>query len=82
MDQSFDIQAYMTKGIEGIVTDAIKATLKNPKESAFMLRFAAASRAASRRRAESEKAGEHVPPFLSQHYQPVQSSLRRMLFPL
>ncbi len=64
MDQNFDIQAYMAKGVEHIVTDAIKATVKNPKESAFMLRFAAASRAASKRRAESEKNGEHVPPFL------------------
>ena len=64
MDKNFDIQAYMTKGVERVVADAIKATLKNPRESAFMLRFAAASRAASRRRAEAEKKGEHVPPFL------------------
>ena len=64
MDQNFDIQAYMSKGVEHIVTDAIKATVKNPKESAFMLRFAAASRSASKRRTESEKNGEHVPPFL------------------
>ncbi len=64
MDQSFDLQDYMTRGVERIVTDAIKATVKNPRESAFMLRFAAASRAASKRRAESEKNGEHVPPFL------------------
>ena len=64
MDQNFDIQAYMAKGVERIVTDAIKATIKNPRESAFMLRFAAASRAASKRRAELEKKGEHVPPFL------------------
>ena len=64
MDQSFDLQGYMTKGVERVVADAIKATLKNPRESAFMLRFAAASRAASKRRAELEKNGEHVPPFL------------------
>ena len=64
MDQNFDLQAYMAGGVERIVTDAIKATIKNPKESAFMLRFAAASRSASRKRAESEKNGEHVPPFL------------------
>lgn len=64
MDQNFDIQAYMTKGVERIVADAIKATVKNPRESAFMLRFAAASRAASKRRAESESSGEHIPPFL------------------
>jgi hypothetical protein len=64
MDQNFDIQAYMTRGVERVVRDAIKATVKNPRESAFMLRFAAASRAASRRRADFEKNGEHVPPFL------------------
>jgi len=64
LDQNFDIQAYLTGGVERIVTDAIKATVKNPRESAFMLRFAAASRAASRKRAESEKNGEHIPPFL------------------
>ena len=64
MDQNFDLQGYMTKGVERVVADAIKATLKNPRESAFMLRFAAASRAASKRRAELEKKGEHVPPFL------------------
>ena len=48
MDQNFDIQGYMTKGVERVVADAIKATVRNPKESAFMLRFAAASRAASK----------------------------------
>ncbi len=64
MDQNFDIQAYMTKGVERVVADAIKATVKNPRESAFLLRFAAASRAASRKRAESEKNGEHIPAFL------------------
>lgn len=64
MDRDFDIQAYLTRGVEWVVADAIKATLKNPRESAFMLRFAAASRAASKRRAESEKAGAHIPPFL------------------
>lgn len=62
MDQGFDIQAYMTRGVERVVADSIKATATNPKESAFMFRFAAASMAASKKRAESEKNGEHVPP--------------------
>ena len=64
MDQTFDLQAYLSRGVERIISDAIKATVKNPKESAFMLRFAAASRAAAEKRAESAKRGEHVPPFL------------------
>ena len=67
MDQdreSFDLQAYLTEGVEQIVSDAIKATLKDPRESLFMAKFAAASRAASKRRRAAEDAGEHIPSFL------------------
>lgn len=64
MDEKFDIQGYMTRGVERIVADSLKATLKDPQESVFMMKFAAASKKASKRRAEAEKAGEHVPPFL------------------
>ena len=63
-EKAFDIQEYMTHGVERVVTDAIKATLKNPRESVFMARFAAASRAASKKRRRAEDAGEHIPPFL------------------
>ena len=61
---SFDIQTYMTRGVERVVGDIIKATLKNPKESAFMAKFALASRAASQKRSKAEASGEHIPPFL------------------
>ena len=64
MANDFNIQEYMTKGVERVVADAIKATLKNPKESAYMAKFALASKAASRKRAALEKEGEHIPPFL------------------
>ena len=64
MEKDFDIQAYMTKGVEDVVSDVIRATLKNPKESAFMARFALASRKASEKRAAAERKGEHTPPFL------------------
>lgn len=64
MSGEFDIQEYMTKGVERVVSDAIRATLKNPKESAYMLKFAAASKKASKKRAQLETAGEHIPPFL------------------
>lgn len=60
----FDLQEYLTKGVERVVADAMKATLKNPKESAFMVKFAAASTAASIKRKKAEKDGEHRPPFL------------------
>ncbi len=62
--ETFDIQTYMTKGVERVVSDAIRATLKNPRESAFMVKFAAASRRASQKRRKAEDAGEHIPPFL------------------
>ena len=64
MDAEFDIQSYMTKGVERVVADALRATIKNPKESAYMLKFAKASKKASKTRAMAEKAGEHIPPFL------------------
>ena len=64
MEKEFDIQEYMTKGVERVVSDAIKATFKDPKESAFMLGFAKASAEASRKRKKAEKEGEHIPPFL------------------
>ena len=60
----FDIQEYMTKGVERVVADAVKATLRDPKESAFMLGFAAASARASLKRKKAEESGEHIPPFL------------------
>ena len=33
-NEAFDLQAYMTKGVETIVEEALRATLKNPRESA------------------------------------------------
>lgn len=64
MAKEFDIQEYMTRGVERVVTDAVRATLKNPKESVYMAKFALASKAASKKRAQMEKEGEHIPPFL------------------
>ena len=60
----FDLQDYLTKGVEQIVADAIRATLSDPRESAFMARFALSSRAASKKRRAAEDAGEHIPSYL------------------
>ncbi len=64
MSNDFDIQAYMTHGVERVVGDIVKATFRNPRESAYMAKFALASRAASRKRRKAEDNGEHIPPFL------------------
>ena len=60
----FDIQEYMTTGVEQIVKEAVRATFSNPKESAFMARFALASRSASKKRRKAENKGIHIPAFL------------------
>lgn len=64
MEQSFDLQKHIEQGVEKIVADTLKATLKNPRESAFMVKFAAASRKASKVRLQHEQQGLHVPGFL------------------
>lgn len=63
-NDGFDLQEYLTKGVENVVADALRATMKNAKESAFMLKFALASRNASKKRRKLEDAGEHIPTFL------------------
>ncbi|MBR6325989.1 MAG: radical SAM protein [Lachnospiraceae bacterium] len=64
MEQEFDIQEYMTKGVQTVVTDAVRATLKNPKEAAFMAGFALSTQKASKKRKAAKAQGEHIPPFL------------------
>lgn len=64
MSEVFDLQAYLTAGVEQVVADALKATLKDPRETAFLVQFAAASRAASQKRRRAEDGGEHVPSYL------------------
>ena len=64
MEKEFDLQEYMTKGVRQVVGDAVRATLKNPREAKFMAEFALASHKASKKRAKAEKEGEHIPPFL------------------
>ena len=64
MNEKFDFQKYLSKGVEDLMRDVVKATMTNPRESAFMLKFAAAAAAASKKRELSENAGEHVPSYL------------------
>ena len=59
-----NIQRYMTHGVVRVVTDSLRATAKNERESAFMRTFAKATRAASKKRYAAERNGEHIPPFL------------------
>ena len=64
MPEKIDLEEHIAKGVERIVTDAVKASLKDPRESAFLLRFAAASRRATKTRKKLAENGEHIPSFL------------------
>ncbi len=64
MNETFDLQAYLTEGVEAVVRDAVRATLKNPREALFMARFALAAKEADRRRKSAEAEGLHVPSYL------------------
>ena len=63
-NKEFELGKYLTDGVEKIVKGAVRATLADPRERAFMARFALSSREASRRRAKAEEGGENIPPFL------------------
>ena len=64
MSQNFNLQEHIAKGVEKIVADTLKATLRDPRESAFMVKFAAAAAKATKRRLDLEREGLHVPSFL------------------
>ncbi len=64
MDENFDLQNYLTECVNRVVSGALKATFKNPRESAFMVKFAAASKIASKKRRIAEDNGEHIPTVL------------------
>jgi MoaA/NifB/PqqE/SkfB family radical SAM enzyme len=63
MDE-FNLEAYLSNGVENIVNTAMKASFTNPKESIFMARFALASKNARKLRQDAKARGEHIPPFL------------------
>ena len=59
-----DLAAYLTKGVEHITGDVVRATLKNPAESFFMARFVKSVKNANKLRELAEAKGEHIPAFL------------------
>ena len=60
MNQSFDLKEYLATGVENVVRDILKATTKNPKESAFMAKFAMRAKASAAVRERQS----FMPPFL------------------
>lgn len=61
---AFDIQEYLSDGVEMILKDAMRATLKNPKESLFLMKFAKNAKKANKIRQKYSKKGQNIPAFL------------------
>ncbi len=64
MNSEFNLSTYLSNGIENIIKGAVKASLKNPRESVFLAKFALESKKSAALRSKSEEHGTHIPPFL------------------
>ena len=60
----FNIQEYLANGVELILKDALRSTLKNPKESLFLARFSKHARKATKIRQKYAENGQNIPAFL------------------
>lgn len=64
MSESFNIQDYLANGVENIIKDAMRASLKNPKESLFLLKFSKYAKKATKIRQKFSEEGQNIPVFL------------------
>lgn len=64
MRAEFDLAAYLNQGAEQLFKDILKATLRNPKESAFLRKYYKSHLEMEARRAALEAEGTHIPTFL------------------
>jgi MoaA/NifB/PqqE/SkfB family radical SAM enzyme len=64
MEDNFDIQDYLADGVEYILKDAIRATLKNPKETLYIVKFSKNARKATKIREKYAANGQNIPAFL------------------
>ena len=64
MEEDFNLQEYLANGAEVIVKDALRASLKNPKETLFLTKFAKHTKKASKIREAYGEKGQNIPIFL------------------
>ncbi|MCI6061635.1 MAG: radical SAM protein [Dorea sp.] len=60
----WNLEEYLSHGVDRIIKGILKASLQNPKESIFMMQYAKDSRRAREIRRTQEEEGTHIPPFL------------------
>jgi len=64
VNKAFDLSEYMSESIENIVKNVLISSMKNPKESAFLMKYMVAVKNAKYKRDVVESKGGHIPPFL------------------
>lgn len=64
MQNNFNIQKYLAQGAENIVKNAIRASVKNPRQSIFLLKFSKHIKKAAEIRQSYDKKGHNIPIFL------------------
>lgn len=64
MNNGLDLAHYLNAGAERLIHDILRTTFKNPRETAFWLRFREQESRSARKRLVHEEAGHHIPPFL------------------
>lgn len=64
MEQNFQLERYLSSGVEDIIQSAIKSPLRCPREALFLAGYVKSAKKAARLREESARSGEHVPAFL------------------
>ncbi len=64
MSKEFNLSEYMSEGIENIVKNVLKSSIKNRKEAAFVIKYMLAVKDAKNKRDMLESNGEHISPFL------------------
>ncbi|MBE5961227.1 MAG: radical SAM protein [Lachnospiraceae bacterium] len=62
--EEFDLEEYLSNGVENIVKGAMKAAFRNPREITYLSRYALSARKAAALRKHAEGEEEHIPPFL------------------
>lgn len=62
--KAFQLEEYLSGGVERIIKGILRASLENPRESAFMMQYALSGKAARAQRKKAEEMGRHIPPFL------------------
>jgi MoaA/NifB/PqqE/SkfB family radical SAM enzyme len=64
MSDNFNLTEYLNNAIELLVSNALRSSLKNPRESAFIMKYIVESKKAEKIRIRHEKNNKHIPPFL------------------